>query len=54
MIYKNSQVSGVQPNAMSIFIYRSRYGHKMYPKITTAFPQISFERLQFDESKMFL
>jgi len=50
-VYKNSQVIGVEPDAMKSFAFRARYDHKLYPPITTAFPQTSFEKLQFSEKE---
>ncbi len=50
-IYRNSQVIGVEQDAIKSFIYRARYDRKVYPPVTTAFPQTSFEKLQFSETE---
>jgi len=53
-VYRNSQVLGVEPDAIKSFVYRARFDYKLYPPVTTAFPQTSFEKLQFSEKEKFL
>jgi hypothetical protein len=50
-VYKNTRVFGIENDAMKTFVSRMKYNRKLYPPVTTAFPQTSFEKLQFSEKE---